>query len=309
LRASYTRGAVKAQLIAALLLLWVTAALGEHVDGYTRKDGKQVAGYERGNTRGTPGSSVASASPASGEDYTTAYVIAAFAGVILLIYIASKVGKRSNSQAQQQHKAQLVKEAEEFSARVHATRRGGVVTFPPVKTSVNLGRDEEAILSEIGGLMEQRSRRRDGVSCKELHEIDRGEITLTSKRLIFHGAGQARVTNVADIVGVSLFLNAFQVATKRRQKVSVYCVRNPLIWNTVFTMLAKGEAGPSQEVLPVRPEPSKEVISMRPPVPPKSPAPIKFDCPSCGQSIEAEADMAGTSSQCPACGGALIVPA
>lgn len=36
---------------------------------------------------------------------------------------------------------------------------------------------------------------------------------------------------------------------------------------------------------------------------------ISFLCKTCGQEIEAPADMAGTSSECPGCGAALVIPA
>ena len=37
-------------------------------------------------------------------------------------------------------------------------------------------------------------------------------------------------------------------------------------------------------------------------------ASLKFDCSLCGQSLEAELDMAGSNIQCPHCNGSIRVP-
>lgn len=35
---------------------------------------------------------------------------------------------------------------------------------------------------------------------------------------------------------------------------------------------------------------------------------LNFDCPSCGQNLEAPENMAGSMIQCPACSHTLVVP-
>ena len=35
---------------------------------------------------------------------------------------------------------------------------------------------------------------------------------------------------------------------------------------------------------------------------------IAFDCPACGQSLEAPEEMAGTEIECPTCGEVLALP-
>lgn len=116
--------------------------------------------------------------------------------------------------------------------------------------------DEKAVLNEPSTLTEARATRvygGAGTSIKGVHfgggesrsfqslkQIDSGTLTITTRRLIFTGTMESRVTKAKDIVSAKAWDDAIEVSSQKRMKSSIYSVRNPLIWSRVVQMAAKG---------------------------------------------------------------------
>ena len=67
-------------------------------------------------------------------------------------------------------------------------------------------------------------------SHQEMRAIDQGTITLTNKRLIFHGGLRTSVIKLNKIVNVTSFTDAFQINKEGKQKPEVYAVEDGEIW-------------------------------------------------------------------------------
>src|SRR5262245_26240718 len=122
--------------------------------------------------------------------------------------------------------------------------------FTPPDTPLVLGADETAVLNEPSKLIEARATRvyagggtrvqgiyvggGESSSVQALKELDSGTLTLTTKRLVFTGSMESRVSNVKDIVSVENWADAIEISTAKKAKRQVYVVRNPLIWGALL---------------------------------------------------------------------------
>ena len=156
---------------------------------------------------------------------------------------------------QQEHVAKLVAQAN----GVIADLRSGRLVTP----SIILKAGEKAYLQEPTQFYESRSTRFYGgaatrvgrmsfgggasQSVQTLKRVDEGNLVLTDQRLIFDGAMENRVINLADVVSAQSMSEAIEVSSSRRQKSQVYTVDNPVLWCTLITTLAQG-----REITPVR---------------------------------------------------------
>jgi hypothetical protein len=155
-----------------------------------------------------------------------------------------------NTQVRQEHLERLNHDADEWVARVN---RG----ITPISTRLILKNDEHAILEEGSTLFESRAYRvyggggtrigrvYVGAGVSESHqrvkEIDRGTLTLTTKRLIFDGTHENRNVQLSQVLSASPWSDAIEISTARRAKSQVYTVANPLIWAAGVKALAAGE--------------------------------------------------------------------
>jgi hypothetical protein len=167
-------------------------------------------------------------------------------GVVVLFWRTTS----HSTQVQKDRLEQLSREADEWVARVN---RG----ITPISTRLILKNDEHAILEEGSTLFESRAYRVYGgggtrigrvyvgggvsESHQRVKEIDRGTLTLTTKRLIFDGTHENRNVQLSQVLSVSPWSDAIEISTARRAKSQIYTVANPLIWAAGVKALAAGE--------------------------------------------------------------------
>jgi hypothetical protein len=238
-------------------------------------------------------------------------IVLLFGGIIML---ASRGNKQISEQSPEQRDA-LAKEAKDFFATIRQT--GDLPVSP--STSIILASGEKACLDEESNLYEEKSSRVYGgtgtriegiwvggggsTSIQSLRNIDSGRLTLTNKRIVFTGSMESRVIELTDIVSNVPLVDAIQIASKRRAKNQIYMVRNPILWATFIELIVEGTIT-FQKVPKADPTPVPEETKSEEPIP----AVIKFNCPNCGQPIEAKAELAGKQAACPTCKTTLDVP-
>lgn len=72
-------------------------------------------------------------------------------------------------------------------------------------------------------------------SYDELREIDKGELILTNKRLIFDGTNNTRDVKLDKIISISESLDNLEIAIEGRDKSQVYDgIDNPYLWKTLI---------------------------------------------------------------------------
>ncbi len=128
---------------------------------------------------------------------------------------------------------------------------------------------------------------------------------MTNKRIVFTGSMESRVIELTDIVSYAPLVDAIQIASKRRAKNQIYMVRNPILWATFIELIVEGTITFRKVDAKADPAPIPAETKPEEPVP----AVIKFNCPNCGQPIEAESELAGKRATCPSCKTLLDVPA
>jgi transcription elongation factor Elf1 len=160
--------------------------------------------------------------------------------------------------------------------------------FSPPDTPLVLAAEEIALLHEASTLIEARATRvyagggtrvfgvyvggGQSSSVQDLKELDSGTLTLTTKRLVFNGSMESRVTDLKDIVSVENFTDAIEISTARKAKLQVYRVRNPMLWTALVKTVSRGGFW------------------------------LRFNCPRCGQTVTAE------QRNCPKCNEQLEIP-
>lgn len=241
-------------------------------------------------------------------------------GLVLLIggivVLAGLSNKQTPEQSAEQRDA-LANEAKEFFAIIRQT--GDLPASP--STSIILASGEKSCLDEASSLHEEKSSRIYGgtgtriegiwvgggrsTSIQSLRQIDSGRLTLTNKRIVFTGLMESRVIEIEDIVSVIPFVDAIQISSKKRAKNQAYMVRNPILWATFIELIIGGEITFQKVAATLAPTPVPEEAKPEKPVPPV----IKFNCPNCGQPIEAEPEWVGKQTACPTCKKTLDVPA
>jgi hypothetical protein len=290
-------------------------------------------------------SSFAQSSSSSGDSVGGVIV---FVGLVLglatvVVLIASKISKPKS----QERVKQLSAEAMAFLDNVKAGR------FTPPDTPLMLAADEIALLHEPSKLIEARATRvyagggtrvygvyiggGQSSSVQALKQLDSGALTLTTKRLVFTGSMESRVTNLKDIVSIEGFADAIEISTAKRAKRQVYLVRNPILWRGLVRVVSGGGATirfncprcgetvtPEQRNCPKcneqlsLPRSFQDALRKKAecgggfePLPqPEADAStdIRFNCPACGQHLCVEEEGAGATVNCPNCNEQIEIP-
>jgi transcription elongation factor Elf1 len=170
-----------------------------------------------------------------------------------------------------------------------------------------------------------------------LKELDSGTLTLTTKRLVFNGSMESRVTNLKDIVSVENFTDAIEVSTARKAKLQVYRGRNPMLWRALLKTVSSGgfsfrfncpRCGQTvtaeqrncpkcneelkiprsfQDALQKKADGTGGTKQLSQPEA-KPNADIRFNCPACGQQLSVEEKGAGMKVNCPSCNEQIEIP-
>jgi hypothetical protein len=178
-------------------------------------------------------------------------MIGGFVAVVAFFVIASAMDK--SKKVGLDRAEQLKAEALAFIANINATGR-----FPTIVTTVIMKAGEDGLLCEPSSLYESRRTRRiyggasfrvakgiylhggQSSSVQDFAEIDSGTITLTNKRLVFHGSMENRIIDLDKIVSVEVAgRDAFQVSTTKRMKDQTFTVRNPILWTVLVEHMIK----------------------------------------------------------------------
>lgn len=73
-------------------------------------------------------------------------------------------------------------------------------------------------------------------SRQELAKIDRGTLTVTSKRIVFEGSDGARAIPLGKILSASPWKDSVEVLSEGRQKAVVFSAENPIILATIIQL-------------------------------------------------------------------------
>jgi hypothetical protein len=225
--------------------------------------------------------------------------------------------------------------------------------FSPPDTPLVLAADEIALLHEVSTLIEARATRvyagagtrvygvyiggGQSSSVQNLKKLDSGTLTLTTKRLVFTGSMESRVTDLKDIVSVENFADAIEISTAKKAKRQVYCVRNPMLWRGLVRTVSGGGASirlncprcgqtvtaeqrncpkcneqleiprSFQDALRKKAEGTGGTEQLSQPEA-ESNADIRFNCPACGQHLSVEQRGAGSAVNCPNCNEQIEIP-
>jgi hypothetical protein len=313
---------IAAFILSLMFFAFTSPLLAAHVNGYTRKDGTSVSGYDRGGSNvGGGGLS----SWASMGDYWFWVILIIIVVVTLMIAMTIMQGKRVTPKTVQQNAVAAV-------SLLKSIQNG---TFTPPNTPVLLREGEVAILNESSQLMEAKGTRIYGglgtrikgirigggasQSFDSLSRIDSGTLTLTNQRIVFTGSMQSRLAELNKIVSLKGFSDAIEIASGKNSKSQVYVVNNPILWEGAIKLIISG--GFQVQQLENRKPLANPVIPTVEDVPienaPNTPkihyphlvgSEVHFDCKYCRQPIEVNSNAAGEEFQCPACGKKLVVP-
>jgi hypothetical protein len=181
------------------------------------------------------------------DSSTSTLVFVAIAIVVLCAVISAL--KR------QRQKQLIFAQAREFAATIQQTR-----SLPTVATDILLKPGESAFLFIASTLYETRSVRhyqatRTGfrvakgvwvggtsgrsVSNQEWAKVDTGSLTITNKRLVFHGQQADRTAALDKIVSVNSSVSQLHVSVEGRQKTMVFDAPNPLIAEAVVRVCSQ----------------------------------------------------------------------
>jgi hypothetical protein len=149
-------------------------------------------------------------------------------------------------------KSQLA-EANAFTERLKADK-----AFSTTSTHLMLQAGEHAFLQEDVVLSETRAVRKSvggfggfriakGViiggyrgtseSHQEWRSIDRGQLVLTDKRLVFDGNKENRAISLDKIISFNIYLNSISVSVEGKSKDVNFEVKNPYIWACSIQLL------------------------------------------------------------------------
>jgi hypothetical protein len=225
--------------------------------------------------------------------------------------------------------------------------------FSPPDTPLVLAADEIALLHEPSTLIEARATRVyagagtsvEGIylgggqssSVQSLKELDSGTLTLTTKRLVFTGSMESRVTNIKEIVLVQNFADAIEISSAKKTKRQVYLVPNPILWvANIRTAVGGGfsiKLACSRCGQPITAEQKNCPNCNKPTEVPRSfqdalrkqadgtggtkqlsqpeaepSTDIRFNCPRCDQHLCVEQSGAGMAVNCPNCNEQIEIP-
>lgn len=167
--------------------------------------------------------------------------------------------KRNQAAIYKRKEAEILKkeEAQNLINKIQTEKK-----LEPITTSLLLEDNERAFLNESTVLMESKAIRSSagtGVKFRvmrgvyvggykgqsESHQVlrlvERGNLILTNKKLVFRGTMENRVIPISKIIEVKMHADAIEIATTGRQKSSIFTVNNPYIWNVNLFILSKVE--------------------------------------------------------------------
>lgn len=146
----------------------------------------------------------------------------------------------------------LKAESDEFFAKL----KNGEITEGP-DTSLILKNNEVACLQEDSILYESRSKRiyagtgtrikgiyiggGESTSVSQLKKIDQGTLTLTNQGLVFVGGLETRYFKFGQINAIKAWADAIEISSMKKQKNSLFEVRNPFIWEIYAKLLISGK--------------------------------------------------------------------
>lgn len=168
--------------------------------------------------------------------------------------------KRKEELKKQKHQ-QMILDAENYVNEVKDKK-----ALPVIKSSIFLEKDENAFLEELTELKETRAIRkysggmrgvgfrvakgvyigaggRSGTSesHQEWRTIDRGNLIITNKRLVFNGNKENRTVPLKKIISVDVTLDLIEVAVEARNKTMIFSVKNGYIWGAVMNIVKSVE--------------------------------------------------------------------
>lgn len=291
-------------LIAVMFSLLSLSVSAAHVNGYTRRDGTHVSGYNTGSDRTTFGGTKA-------DDAVIWMIIGGIALVVIVVAViaSSSAEKKNTEKALDLMPIQM----SQAGAMVKRFRSGA---FVPPDTPLVLSSGEVAVLHSASQLMEAKATRVYGGagtrikgisvgggasrSVDGLSQIDSGTLTLTNMRLVFDGRMQSRTTEVGKIVTIKRYLDSIEVATAKRAKSQVYVVSNPPLWEQSIRLAVAGQIGQIRQAeVSDDPEAVAETESERD---------IHFACEKCGQHLAIDHEAAGKLVSCTSCGATVHIP-
>jgi hypothetical protein len=322
---------IAAFILSFVFLISADSLVAGHVNGYSRKDGTYVSGYERGSSNVGGGFS-------SSDDFVRDFifwvVVVIIVVVALMIAVTIMGRKRGNPATVQQSAVAAVSFLKSLQAG----------TFTPPNTPVLLREGEVAILNQSCQLMEAKGTRIYGGtgtrikgiyigggasrSFDSLSRIDSGTLTLTNQRIVFTGSMQSRLAELNKIVSLKSFSDAIEIASGKNSKSQVYVVSNPILWEGAIKLIISGgfkghqlenrksptnPVMPTVEDVPVEDAPNtcstiRDKHTLKIHYPKLVGSDVHFECKYCCQPIEINSSAAGEELQCPGCGKKLIVP-
>jgi len=168
--------------------------------------------------------------------------------------------KRREELNKQKHQ-QMIIDAENYVNEVKNKK-----ALPTIKPLVFLEEGESAFLEEPTELNETRAIReysggmrgigfrvakgvyvgaggRSGTSesHQEWRKIDRGNLVITNKRLVFNGSKENRTVPLKKIISVDVALKSIEVAVEARNKTMIFPVKNGYIWGAVMNIVKSVE--------------------------------------------------------------------
>ena len=110
-------------------------------------------------------------------------------------------------------------------------------SLPAVQTRLHLRDGEFAVYEADATLYELKAVRIDSyTSTRELRPVDNGTLTVTTKRIQFHGSRENRNTVITKILSTSIYQDAVEINIENRQKALVFSARNPALLDVIVEL-------------------------------------------------------------------------
>ncbi len=74
----------------------------------------------------------------------------------------------------------------------------------------------------------------------KLVEIDLGQLVITTERISFSGQTEQRTVLLSDIQDIESQADFFSIASKKRDRKSLFQVKNPMLWQIVVRNILNG---------------------------------------------------------------------
>lgn len=77
-------------------------------------------------------------------------------------------------------------------------------------------------------------------SNQEWRLLDFGNLILTNKKIVFRGEKENRTISIEKIISLKTYTDGIEIAIESKSKSTIFSVKNPYIWNLVFTLIKNG---------------------------------------------------------------------